>query len=430
MIEFILLFINLFFIGIILFNPILFLYSNQNNKIQKKYLNSYLISIVILLNFFLFFSHFDLFNINNKIFFNSLIILTIFISAINYKKLFKSSYVIDLPVIVLITLFLSINIFSNTVLGWDGNFWIEKAKIFFEDSAFNNLKKTIFPNYPHLGAYIWGFFWKNSFISSEVIGRLSFILIYVLSIYNLCGYYNSSNFNKIIFTLLSIFLTYKFSFFTGYQDNLIFSLTIISIILMMSYFETKNLRYLVVVNFSMFLVLWFKNEGLIAYILLLFMFFIFKEQKIPKNHLILFTLLSILLLLIRIFYFIKLNNSLVFQDGISLINFFSNLSNPAIFFEKFYLIIKYFFIKIFHLPIFIFFCLTILIIKKITKKELVFLTIVIVFYSSPYLFSSYGSDFERLIWHLKTSYDRLLFQCSAFFLFITIKNLSENIKYK
>ena len=149
MIEFILLFINLFFIGIILFNPILFLYSNQNNKIQKKYLNSYLISIVILLNFFLFFSHFDLFNMNNKIFFNSLIILTIFISAINYKKLFKSSYVIDLPVIVLITLFLSINIFSNTVLGWDGNFWIEKAKIFFEDSAFNNLKETIFPNYPH-----------------------------------------------------------------------------------------------------------------------------------------------------------------------------------------------------------------------------------------------------------------------------------------
>ena len=75
----------------------------------------------------------------------------------------KSNYFIDLLFIFLVSSFLALNIFSNPSLGWDGNFWIEKAIIFYEEGEFKDLNYTIFPFYPHLGGYIWSFFWKIVF---------------------------------------------------------------------------------------------------------------------------------------------------------------------------------------------------------------------------------------------------------------------------
>ena len=178
---------------------------------------------------------------------------------------------------------------------------------------------------------------------------------------------------------------------------------------------------LIVFNFSIFLLLWIKNEGVIAYSIFFILFlYNYKKNRI-KNHLYIFTILFFVFLITKFLIFSHLNDDLILQEGISIQNFYSNLKNPLIFFSKIFIIIKYFFIKIFYMPIFVIIFLLILFTKSISKEEIVFFIFVIILYSAPYMFSSDASDSERLIWHLKTSYDRMLLQCMAFFLPYTLK---------
>ena len=418
MIELIIFSLNLFLISLIIFNPILFVISHKNNFFED---TEILIFLVFLINIFLFFSFFNIFNIYSKLIFYLLLLASILFNIIFIKKLIKSNYFLDLFFIFFVSSFLVLNIFSNPSLGWDGNFWIEKAKIFYEVREFEELNYTIFPFYPHLGGYIWGFFWKNSFFNYEIIGRASYILIYVFSIFQLCSKFKSNNYNKFLYSLIIIFLTYRLEYFTGYQDILIFSFILISYILLNRYKENPNIISLIVFNFSIFLLLWIKNEGVIAYSIFFILFlYNYKKNRI-KNHLYIFTILFFVFLITKFLIFSHLNDDLILQEGISIQNFYSNLKNPLIFFSKIFIIIKYFFIKIFYMPIFVIIFLLILFTKSISKEEIVFFIFVIILYSAPYMFSSDASDSERLIWHLKTSYDRMLLQCMAFFLPYTLK---------
>ncbi len=418
MIELIIFSLNLFLISLIIFNPILFVISHKNNFFED---TEILIFLVFLINIFLFFSFFNIFNIYSKLIFYLLLLASILFNIIFIKKLIKSNYFLDLFFIFFVSSFLVLNIFSNPSLGWDGNFWIEKAKIFYEVREFEELNYTIFPFYPHLGGYIWGFFWKNSFFNYEIIGRASYILIYVFSIFQLCSKFKSNNYNKFLYSLILIFLTYRLEYFTGYQDILIFSFILISYILLNRYKENPNIISLIVFNFSIFLLLWIKNEGVIAYSIFFILFlYNYKKNRI-KNHLYIFTILFFVFLITKFLIFSHLNDDLILQEGISIQNFYSNLKNPLIFFSKIFIIIKYFFIKIFYMPIFVIIFLLILFTKSISKEEIVFFIFVIILYSAPYMFSSDASDSERLIWHLKTSYDRMLLQCMAFFLPYTLK---------
>jgi hypothetical protein len=418
MIELIIFSINLFLISLIIFNPIFFVISHKNNYFED---TEILIFLVFLINIFLFFSFFNIFNIYSKLIFYFLLLASILFNIIFIKKLIKSNYFLDLFFIFFVSSFLVLNIFSNPSLGWDGNFWIEKAKIFYEVREFKELNYTIFPFYPHLGGYIWGFFWKNSFFNYEIIGRASYILIYVFSIFQLCSKFKSNNYNKFLYSLIIIFLTYRLEHFTGYQDILIFSFILISYILLNRYKENPNIISLIVFNFSIFLLLWIKNEGAIAYSIFFILFLYHYKKNRIKNHLYIFTILYFVFLITKFLIFSHLNDDLILQEGISIQNFYSNLKNPLIFFSKIFIIIKYFFIKIFYMPIFVTIFLLILFTKSISKEEIVFFIFVIILYSAPYMFSSDASDSERLIWHLKTSYDRMLLQCMAFFLPYTLK---------
>ena len=62
---------------------------------------------------------------------------------------------------------------SNPALGWDGvAHWINKALGYFQGLGFVNAG---IKEYPHLPGFIWGFFWKNSIIQKEYVGRLFLI---------------------------------------------------------------------------------------------------------------------------------------------------------------------------------------------------------------------------------------------------------------
>ena len=70
---------------------------------------------------------------------------------------------------------------NDLSLMWDGlDHWIYKASAFFQGLGFVNTGNT---SYPHLGGFVWGYFWKNSIIQKEYVGRLTFIFIYVSSIF-------------------------------------------------------------------------------------------------------------------------------------------------------------------------------------------------------------------------------------------------------
>ena len=119
---------------------------------------------------------------------------------------------------------------------------------------------------------------------------------------------------------------------------------------------------------------------------------------------------------------------LLFQEGISFYNFNSNLKNPLILFSKILIISKYFLVKIFYIPLFISIFFLIFFTKSIDRKEIIFCLLIFIIYSVPYLFSSDATNNDRLVWHLKTSYDRMLLQCSAFFLPFALKTLKNFFK--
>ena len=51
--------------------------------------------------------------------------------------------------------------------------------------------KTGIKEYPHLPGFIWGYFWKNSIIQKEYIGRLFLIFFYLTSIFYATNLFNN-----------------------------------------------------------------------------------------------------------------------------------------------------------------------------------------------------------------------------------------------
>ena len=97
-----------------------------------------------------------------------------------------------------------------TPLGWDAiTHWLPKAFFFFENGNYKNLGNYNYHSYtyPHLGSYIWAFFWKNSFLELEYYGRLYFIFVYLISIYSVAELINQIlDFKKKIVIFFVIFI--------------------------------------------------------------------------------------------------------------------------------------------------------------------------------------------------------------------------------
>ena len=429
MIDFTLFSLNLFLLSVFFYNPIFNIFV-KNNKIKKNYLNYHqLIFLVILSNLFILFSFFTFFTENIKIIFYFFLLTSILSYSLLIKKYLSKSFLIELIFIFAISLLLSINIFSNPSLGWDGNFWIEKTQLFYEGKSFKSLNETIFPYYPQFGSFIWAFFWKSGLQNYEIVGRSAYIIIYVISIFSLCSHQKLNDLEKFLFSIILIFLTYKFEHFTGYQDILIFSFIIFSYILFENYKKNSNIINLIIFNLSIFILLWIKNEGIIAYFVFLVLFLLENKKNNSNLNLLIFLTLFSFLLFIKFIFFLDLNNELVFQRGISIFNFYSNLISVEILIYKLLIILKFFLIKIFYIPLFLIFFVLIFFSQKIKKREIIFFGLIFILYSLPYLFSSDSTDQERIVWHLQTSYDRMLLQCGAFVLPFVLKNLRSFIKY-
>ena len=166
------------------------------------------ISLILLISFI---------NIDYSKYFISIIIISIFYNFYNFlkiKRFLKYFQNKNFVFFIILNFFIAIYLISNPILAWDGlENWFFKAQNFFYNYNFFDLSGLKGNNnyYPHLGTLVWGFFWKNSFLQYEYLGRLFYIYIYLLSVFSICELI--SNQNKIKIILLSLILIISFDNF-------------------------------------------------------------------------------------------------------------------------------------------------------------------------------------------------------------------------
>ena len=181
-------------------------------------------------------------------------------------------------VIFSVFLILSIDVASNTQLGWDAqNYFFEKVVNFNEQKSFNEFRNNGAAHYPHLLEYLWSFFWKiHTFnYGQEYLGRIFFIYIYLLSIIYLVNNSSIKESFKILFFLLFVILSYKDIYFNGNLEVLAFSLFIIlSVDLSTILNEKKYTQHVPRILLTILCLVWTKNESTVVVFINLIIFYL------------------------------------------------------------------------------------------------------------------------------------------------------------
>ena len=301
---------------------------------------------------------------------------------------------------------------------WDGlAHWIYKAQVYFQSGTFSDIKNVPFSYYPQFGTFLWGFFWKNSFLQIEYFGRLivpffylSGILFCVSSIFN-----KEKLLLKIFMLLLIISLTLDYYLFGGYQDYfLFFELLVFSKLFYI--YQRNNSRLLFLILFlDLVLILWTKQEGFFYNIILtiIFLFFCNKNYKIK----ILFTALIISSLLLQIYLKNTYIGSFEFNEKILHEDLLKYLQIYQIF-ETFVLISKHIVISMFRYPIWILVILILIFSKFFNTDNRLFKFSI--FYFLMFFIFVYAIYFQTkmdLSFLLPITIDRILLQGSGFMVY-------------
>ena len=202
----------------------------ETGENSLNYIDCHAINIIIILNILLITSFF---NINLNVIFLSLFAISSLLLILRRKEIFliiNKKNIIKFSFFFIVCISIFISTAQTLKLEWDGFHWILKALIFFNDTGIQTLKEVaIHPEYPHLGGYIWAFFWKNSALELEYFGRLFYIYFYLISILTVFNLLNFKS-EKLTFVLVFsiIFITYDPYLFSGYQEYLIFSTLLIA----------------------------------------------------------------------------------------------------------------------------------------------------------------------------------------------------------
>ena len=421
MTEIIEILIQILFILFIISFPITLLKTNTKSIISAfSLIDKLSINLIFLINILFFAS---ILNINSKYVLYLYAILIIFLYFYNLRKFNFRNIRIDYYLLILLSfvVLISIDIAHELYFAWDTQVhWFLKALNFFQDQEFENLNNFPAPDYPHLGTYIWSFFWKFPSNSFEYLGRITYAFIYTLSIFSIIECLRVNICEKIIFAILLIFLTYNYEIFSGLQDILIFSLILIKTKFVYYFFEKKfisNRLELIIILLGIANILcWVKNEGIFYAFFLLFCIFV-TNNLVLKNKIALIAG-SLIIISLRIFIF----------------NYYDTELNPFYFeFEKtlnfeFLLILEKINIITFYLIIYLsqnpIYLLTIPILiyitfkyprKNITKFVIYFLILNFSFIYLVYLFKS--TELEIPIRHNML---RVIFQTSGFYFLVVI----------
>ena len=370
-------------------------------------------------------------NINLMLFFKIYFVLAVVFILFNYKKLRKKFDNENITLFFLFSLIV-LSIFSylaqNLRLESDGHMWLEKVLIFYNSYDIQSIKDVpTHPEYPHLGSYIWAFFWKNSILNLEYFGRFFQPYFYVLSIFLIINNFSFNNKKlKILLILFLILVSFEPYLFGGYQEYLIFTIIIIAIryVLLINFNNPKNFNLISLILLILYINCWFKDEGVVYFIIFGFLLIYFINIKfLTKIYFFLFMAFLLILQLILQKYLIGIHG---FPHN-NFIELFNLLNNPGILFIKILKIsegiiisfIKYplWLLTLFSLLVYLFF------IKKYEKLFMYVSSCLILNLAFIFVVFLGFSEYE---WYISVTLDRLMFQTSGLYLifsFLLLKDL-------
>jgi len=374
-------------------------------------------NIIFLSNILLFTSFFS---INFYYLFGFIVFLYFLIFIFYFKEIFhkiceRNNLLIKLA-FIFSNLFLFFEIASNLTIGWDGlSIWLNKANNFYNGNNYFDLNSS----YPHLGSYMWAFFWKNSFLQLEYLGRLFIVYVYLVTIFLFSSLLTGhKNFAKLLVIFFLIFFSYVKDLH-GYQDILIFSiLSALSILFILPYLNKKlkkNYNYFFFLILSINLLPWIKNECVFYTIFIILLLLIDNNlSNLQKFLLLIVGLLNISfqIFIVKIYFQIQL-----FQTPLNIEVLFANFLNLKELIYRIFYITIYIFHSFFKYPI-VLIGFSSFLIYLIYKQKIKLQNFYIIFFllNMSFIYFTYITTVSPIIWHLQTSIKRLMFQTSGFYL--------------
>jgi hypothetical protein len=395
------------------------------NKEEKNFIQRLEIGIVINIFLLLLLSLFYRKNLSIILYFglflflfNSFHFIRDLIKSFKIKKIIISKEFITLFLLVFI---FSINLSNNLKIGWDAqNYWLVKKLVFTNGGDIFDLQSTPMKSYPYLGSFLWFFYSKISISGHEYFGRIFYIFLFLISIFATLDILNIEPIKKFLVTITTVFLIYSLSLFNGYQEVLIFSLTIIltkSFYKYLNFYKESNyfkgyFYFIAIICLSIILI---KNDGLA--IVLVFLFSLCFTKMIIKEKLnFLLIIFVIFFLKYILFNYINLNNVLQ-EDNytnftiLKLLEFFNS--------QRLFLIIQYFFFAFLDNIIFLVGLIFLATLFKYYKNNIFFLFLLLCYlFSILFIFTAFFLTSYPIEFALKTAIHRLVFEVSAFFVIL------------
>lgn len=367
----------------------------------------------------------SIFNFEKKIFFYFLLTFSLF-SILNFIIKNKNKFIVNTnkPLILLfliIFLLLSFQISHDLFFSHDVRlYWFEKVLLFYND-MFVSDDQTAKPEYPHFGTYLWSFFWINSPLDIEYFGRLSYLFIYLISIFYIFEKINfRSVFIKFYLILIVLFLTFQVKYFDGRQDILIFAfnLLIFGYLYEIINCKSKDKKNFVSLYLLINLIIWTKTDGLLYILVYGVIFAIFLKGK-SKYFSISFLIIILFFKLFFYYYYNLSTNPSKQMFDENTLNLLLNID----FFYRTYEIFFWFFLNIIRNPLLLLSMLVFVFIFYSNKKTfvqfsylyLIFVLLVLGIYLT-FLPTKYDFPFAMI-----GSFDRIIQQFSGIFLIPTLK---------
>jgi hypothetical protein len=414
--EISLILLQILFIHLFFYNPII------NTKIIKiKYFTNIdliILNIIIFLNISIIIS---IFSINSNYFFYIYLLLICLMLIKNFTKKIIFNFNITNMIILLVIFILSLDLAYTLLFGWDVQwFWYLKTLNFYQDQNFLNLNKLPVADYPHLGPYIWAFFWKFPFGNYEYLGRIIYIFFYVLAIFSFSETLKINNQLKYIFSLIIILGTYKYDLFNGDSDTLIFIFLLFAAKFINYLYQPENKNN----QFQLILLLlgianilfWIKHEAIFFIIFLISSIIIFNKLISKKNKLIL--IISCFFLILFKFFILKYLNAPVASGQ------WYDLNHTIYFdIEEFYFrtkkILFYIFVYLIQSPIYLLTLPLMIVSIKLIKnnslnKSILFFTLI--FFS--FTFFAYFFKHKEIEFQIRNSMTEFLYSVSGLYLLV------------
>ena len=422
MTEIILIFFQIFFIGFLIKLSIPNI--KINSVLTTSLTESLTLKSIIFINLLLVFS---LLNISLNYLIISLIVISL-IFILKEKEKFKINFNFNFKnFLIFIYIFIvSIALTYDLQLGWDAKFfWFLKTINFYQDNSLLNLEKLPATDYPHLGSYIWSFFWRFPFDSYEYLGRIFYVFLYVISIFYFCEIFESNETYKLILSSLIILTTFDIELFNGNQEIIIFSLILVAAKLSYELVAKKiknPINHLIFLLLSFNAALWIKNEGLFLLGFILFITLFFGNLNLKQKKFV--VSISVFLIATRFMILYFLNSELESFE-------FEKTFNYS-FFENLTLNLKtisfYSFVYSLSLPVIISSLLILLLniyLFKIDKIQLFIIFYLIL--NVLFIFMSFMLSMESVEWQVRVGLKRVMFESSGFYL-LTIVYLFNKVK--